>query len=442
MVRVLILASLAGCAGRTHTPSLFRRAQLELHVPALAYAVVRDGKVLDKGAVGTANLEWSTAATTDTAFPIASSTKIFTATLLLLYVQEGKIELDAPISRYLPEAPAAWAEITVRHLAAHAGGIVPEKNLARDVSAKDALPALAEQPLAYPPGTRSVYPNADFVVLQHLLEVVGGQPFPALVATRLGQPLGFRCTGYEDIVEDGLARVAEVVPRRASVYRWTEGRQRIAWFFYPPRTYSAGGIFSCVDDLARWAVAMDRGELLTPATEKLAGEPFGKGGFGVVFTTREIHGRRAIGHSGGPALADVVRFPDERLTVIVLTNQQKLAPNLAPMLAAGYLPPTPPPAGVPDEAPAVTASLRRVMASYGTGEVPADAFANGELLPTLREWGPLQLGLVGALDRVVFLGAEEGGVRRYLALHGDVWVAWRFVVDAAGKITDLDPEVR
>ena len=187
---------------------------------------------------------------------------------------------------------------------------------------------------------------------------------------------------------------------------------------------------------------MDRGELLTPATEKLAGEPFGEGGFGVVFTTRELRGRRAIGHSGGPALADVVRFPAERLTVIVLSNQQKLAPNLAPILAGRYLPPTSPPAGVADDAPDVTARLRGVMARYGSGVVPTDAFADGKLLPILREWGPLQLGLVGPLDRVIFLGAEDGGVRRYLAIHGEVWVAWRFVVDGARKITDLDPEVR
>jgi CubicO group peptidase (beta-lactamase class C family) len=237
-----------------------------MHVPGMVVAVVRAGKVEKLATYGVANLEWQVPVTADTAFQIASTTKIFTGTLVMQLVEEGKLALEAPVSRYLADAPAAWKDITLAHLVSHTSGIahVFDPKLA---SVAEAYAVIRDKPLDYPPGTREAYVSGDFVVLSHVLAQVTGLGFPELVRRRLVEPLQLTCTTFEDAVGAGVVRTAKVVPRRASVYRWDGAQQLLQWFLYPPYTYSMGGAFSCATDLAKWAVAMDGGALLSAASE-------------------------------------------------------------------------------------------------------------------------------------------------------------------------------
>src|SRR5262249_43606067 len=127
-----------------------RRRMAEQHIPALALTVVEQGEILRAEAYGVANLEWDAPATPDTTFQLASATKLLTATLLMLLVEEGAIGLDVPIPEYLRQAPPHWGTITIRHLASHTSGVPDEVGPVSSVEA--AVEAAARLPLEYAPG--------------------------------------------------------------------------------------------------------------------------------------------------------------------------------------------------------------------------------------------------------------------------------------------------
>jgi CubicO group peptidase (beta-lactamase class C family) len=424
------------------------------HVPGAAVAIVRDGKIEKIAAYGVADLESGTKVGPDTSFQIASATKIFTGTLVMLLVQEGKLDLDDSISKYLPDAPETWKAITLRHLAAHTSGLKDDPEDKNDAAASVAerYEAAKKVPLVYTPGERSEYALTDFVVLTHVLEKVTGQRFEELLRSRIFQPLGFSCTRFEHATQEGPLRVADVVPRRASTYRFVDGAQQRAWFLYPVHAYAGGGAFSCAKDLARWAVAMDGGTLLTPQMQAVAATAFKLNGghsgeFGVVFSASKLRALPIFGHSGGGALADVLRVPDKKLTVIVLTNEQRLLPVLAPTLASLHLPSLPglEEPGITDAEPALTAVLRGVMEGVMKGGLEAAVFAPSaqqELLPILRTFGTPESALYPPLRRMILLEDRKDGEPRkriYRAVYGkDMSLKWTFSLDSGGKVLYVD----
>jgi CubicO group peptidase (beta-lactamase class C family) len=424
------------------------------HVPGVATAIVRDGQVEKIATYGIADLESEAKVGPETSFQIASVTKIFTGTLVMLLVQEGKLDLDEPLSKYLPDAPETWKALTLRHLAAHTSGLKdnPDEQMSASASVAEWYEAARKAPLAYTPGERSEYGLTDFIILTHVLEKVTGQRFEELLQSRIFKPLGFSCTRYEHATQQGPVRFADIIPRRATTYRFVDGAQQRAWFLYPVHGYAAGGVFSCVRDLARWAVAMDQGTLLTRRMQQIAATAFKlndsrAGGFGVAFAIGKLRGLPTFGHYGGGSLADVLRVPDGKLTVIVLTNELGLLPVLAPNIASLYLPPLlaldeP---GITDAEPALTAVLREVVEDLMNGTLDAAAFApraQQDLLPVLRTFGTPESALNPPLRRMILLEDRQDGEprkRTYRAVYGkDVSLKWTFSLDNVGKILDLE----
>jgi CubicO group peptidase (beta-lactamase class C family) len=446
MVAVAPLLAGAAHAAPDAVDSLAATVMTRLHIPGMAIAVVRAGKIEKLATYGVANLESSTPVTTETRFQLASVTKIFTGTLLLQLIQEGKLGLSDPIAKYLPDAPPAWRGVTIAHLAAHASGIAAAD--AKPASTAAAYAAIRDRPLVFSPGARSSYAGGDFAVLVQILERVSGQPFGELLRQKVLEPLKLGCTSFEDVNEEGLMRTAKVIANRAWVYHWTGDEQRLAWFNYPPATYPAGGVFSSISDLVKWAVALDAGTLLSSASEKHAAAPFRfvdgrESSFGVVFTVGRLRGHRAYGHGGGPALADVMRLPDDKLTIIVLANQHRMYPDLAETLASMLLPQAPS-TPIRDRNPTLSAALRAVADDYAHGRIAAAALApsvRDTLAPQLNEWGPLITAAWPDLDRWSLIEESQHGseqIRRYLARHGAVSVRWTFTLDSAGKILAID----
>lgn len=430
----------------------FMRQQMDrAHIPGAAVAVIRNGRIEKLAAYGTASLETGAPVTPDTPFQIASATKLFTGVLLMQLVEEGKVDLDAPISTYVGEVPAPWRPITVRHLAAHASGMTPKmvgdpgQSLAQVMKAAQALP------LAAAPGAVSAYGSDDFSVLALILEKAGGRPFPDLLRERVWKPLGLGRTAFEDVTEVGAVRTAEVIPGRASVYQWRGDRQRLHWFLYPVHAYAAGGAFVSLRDEASLLLAIDQGRLLSPRSREALWTPFrlngGRpAGFGVTWSTGTLAGRPTTGHSGGPALSDVLYLPKEHLGVIVFTNQQRLFPSLARALAARLLPPGP---FAAEAAPAdpdapLTARHRALIEALGRGQADPAAFSGeaAAALPEAQPWLDLQLQPYGPLTRLVFQAERsEGGhrVRIYRAFHeGGATVAWTLTLEGQGRISDFD----
>ena len=379
-----------------------------MHVPGMALVVVRDGKVVKQGAYGVASEELGAPVTSSTRFQIASATKVLTGTLVMQLVQDQVIALDAPVRRYLPDVPAAWESITIAQLAAHASGIPDSGILERpDSSTVEQVTGwLAEQPLAFAPGSKAQYGLSDIVVLTRVLERVTGTGYEELLQTRLR--LHLQCTGFDHVNADGQTRRGDVIPGRVGVYRWEGNRQRTADYSYPMWAYPSGGAFACTGDLAQWAIAMDEGKLLSPASEQLAATPYRLADaraceFGVVFTTGTICGHRSYGHPGGPALGDIVRLPDDKLTVVVLSNQKALYPNTASVIAQLYLP---------------------------KRELPRAIREAPELRATLERADPSQVAALPPLDRIELVREN-----RYRATYGDIVIGWK--VEPDGELTQI-----
>ncbi|KUG09984.1 serine hydrolase domain-containing protein [Solirubrum puertoriconensis] len=349
---LLLLLTLGGhvtAAAKAKPDSVDRfmqRAMQRHHIPGAAVAVVQGGKVVKMQTYGMANLQWQAAVTPQTAFQIASVTKPLTATLLGVLVQEGKLKLEERIGTYLDSIPEAWQSVTVRELAAHQSGIklVPLETT-RDYN--HARRQAAKLPLDYEPGSKEFYVSSDYGLLQAILERVTGQTFAQALQQRVLAPLGMTATRFSNATNEGLFRKLDVVPQASQVYSWSEAERayRINDMLYPAWYYAAGGIYSSVQDMANWALGLDRGTVLRPATMAALWAPAKlrnqkPTGFGLGWTTETYQGHRIVGHSGGPTLGDVIRFVDQPqpLTVIVLTNARTgFPPYLAKAVAYYYV---------------------------------------------------------------------------------------------------------
>lgn len=430
--------------------NLLRRQMARSHIPGAALAVVRDGKIIKLQGFGAANLEWGAATDPDTAFQIASATKLFTGIVLMRLVERGLIGLDDPITKFLPDAPESWRAITVSHLANHTSGLPQGIEGPRPTDLAQTLASTMRTPLLHAPGARSQYGLTDFVILQAILEKVSGQSFPALLDAEIVRPLGLTHTGFSFATNKGPARWSKVLPRRASVYAWEAGAQYVHDGLYPEITYAAGGLFSSGRDLAQVFVALDQGRLLKPESlRRLETPPIltggGKGGFGVGWTTGLLRGVPVVGHSGGPALADVLRAEDRKLTVIVLTNQQRFYPLLAPAVMALYLPAGEQAPAIADARPQLTAALGKALTSAAAGEIETGLFTDEgakSMKPFLAELRPILLTALGPMQSAELTAEQAEGeeiVRRYRVTFDGHVMYWTLQADGDGRIISLTP---
>lgn len=435
-------------AASAHAVEAYLREQMRIaHLPSVSVAVVRDGRIELLQSYGTANLEWDVAATRRTAYPLASATKPLTGTALMALVEDGVLSLDASVADYVPFAPDAWRPITLRHLMAHASGISDDLGPGAPADAEEAARRVAGRPLVFEPGSQSAYGIGGYAVLQYVIEQATGQPFPEVLRARVLAPLGMDDTRFDHATNDGPFREADVVPERAGVYAWDGEAQRVFWFHFGSEAYTAGGLLSTAADLARWAAALDTGRLLSDESlRQMWGDedtPFGVG-----WARGTYRGRRTVGHSGGPALADILRFPDERLTIVVLANQSRMYPYLAQGVADLLVPAVPeaPPPAVPDDAPAVTARVERVLRALADGTVVEEAFteeARAGFVPQLRQFLLPYTRSLGAPTAVRLLAGGDGDGRRvYRAAYGEKAVDWSFDLATDGAIVAMGPTAR
>lgn len=421
------------------------------HIPGAAVAVIEKGQVKKLAGYGVANLEWNGQVTPDTPFQIASATKIFTGVILMRMVERGEIKLDAPVTDYLPDAPEAWRKITVRRLADHTSGLPEGLNLPPEATPGDTVKAAMAKPLAYEPGSDSRYGLTDFVVLTAILEKVSGLSFPDLLAREISKPLGLTHTGFRMLHEWGPVRSALVMPGRAQVYGWRDGVQRDEDFLYAIRTYSAGGLYSSAQDLATLFKAIEEHRLLSAESFKTLTTAMPltngrKGYFGVGWTFGVYRGEAVVGHTGGPALADVMYVPSRGLTIVALTNQRRFFPLLSQSIADLELPAPKPRATVADKNPQLTALVRKSLADATASKLDLktfDAEKAKDSVGFLSDFGQALLVAVGPIQSLDLLSdqkAEDGIVRRSYRIRFErremVWVV-RSLPD--GRLIELRP---
>jgi D-alanyl-D-alanine carboxypeptidase len=315
------------------------------HVPGLSLAVVRDGEVVKSKGYGLASVELEAPATERTVYEIGSITKQFTATAVMMLVEEGKLGLDDKISDRLPGLPAAWKEVTVRHLLTHTSGIKSYTGatdfirLARnDYSQEQILALVSKAKLEFDPGTSWAYCNTGYFLLGMLIEKMSGQTCAKFLDERIFKPLGMASTRPNN--------PKAIIPRRAAGYADVFGTYFNRDPLTPTSAFSAGFLVSTVGDLVKWDAALRAGKLLssssfaqmyTPVTLKDGStRPYGFG-----WSVGSRLGHKIIDHGGGTAgfSTMIARYVDDGLTVIVLTNLSGgAAGEVAHGIARIYLP--------------------------------------------------------------------------------------------------------
>jgi CubicO group peptidase (beta-lactamase class C family) len=295
--------------------------------PGASLLVLRDGVPLVRRGYGLSELETRTAASPVTNYRLASVTKQFTATAILILTQDGKIGLDDHVERWLPTLPQAKV-ITVRHLLTHTAGLIDYEDvmpagLAKPLHDVDVLAILEGQNRTYfDPGTSYRYSNSGYALLALIVERASGQRFASFLQARIFTPLGMRDTvAYED----GVSQVSH----RAYGY----SREAGAWKRTDQSLTSAvlgdGGIYSSIDDLAKWDAALYDDRLLSDASRKLAFTPATRTdvadveyGFGWRITGETLwHSGETIGFRNV-----IVRYPKKHTTVVLLTNRNDPEP--------------------------------------------------------------------------------------------------------------------
>ncbi|MDG2539136.1 serine hydrolase [Dyella jiangningensis] len=299
-------------------------------VPSASLLVIKDGKAVLRKSYGLAVLESHEAATPETNYRLASVTKQFTAAGILLLSDHGKLSLDDRVRRWLPELNAAHDAITIRQLLDHSGGLIDYEDLmptdATDqISDAGVLKLLAAEPRSYfPPGTSYRYSNGGYVLLGLVIERASGQALPDFLRRNIFQPLGMTHTLL-------YQRGGPDVPHRAYGYSEENGHWTRTDQSPTSATRGDGGIYSSIDDMAKWDAALYDHRLLSDASRnaafsaqnKVTGEEDVDGyGFGW-----RIHGdvRWHSGETMGFRNV-IIRWPKQHLTVVMLTNRNDPEP--------------------------------------------------------------------------------------------------------------------
>ena len=292
-------------------------------VPGASVLVVHNGEIAFCKSYGMANLEEKIAATPDTNYRLASVTKQFTAASILLL----GIPLDDPITKYLPSLPAYAKAITVKHLLTHTSGLLAYEDLippgaTRQVKDADVLDLLSKESTTYfPPGTQYRYSNTGYAFLALIVERVSGQRFADFLRTHIFQPAGMK---NSVALDEGLSTAA----RRAYGYSHDDGTWRRTDQSLTSAVLGDGGIYTSIDDLVHWIAWLDAGKFdRALVTQTRTDDPGVEYGFGWRISVHDR--RRYVWHSGETIgfRNAIVRFPEEHLAVVVLTNRNEGEPH-------------------------------------------------------------------------------------------------------------------
>jgi CubicO group peptidase (beta-lactamase class C family) len=302
------------------------KAEMERqHIPGLALLVTRDGKVVRSEGFGLANVEVQVPVKPETIFQSGSVGKQFTATAVMMLVEAGKIGLNDPLTKYFPEAPPSWKNVTVRELLSHTGGFgdyPKDFNFRKDWTEPQLLKLVESIPLAYPPGTKWEYSNLGYLTLGILIHRVSGEFYGDFLRQRIFQPLGMQATR--------IISEADIVPNRAAGYRLVKGElKNQEWVAPAMNTTADGSLYFSIVDLSKWDAALYEGKLLKRSSFDLMWTPVklkngqsNKAGYGFGWFIEERNGHRCIHHDGSWQGFETAidRYVDDHLSVVALTN--------------------------------------------------------------------------------------------------------------------------
>lgn len=345
---VALVVVQSGCQAlavdQTDVVDNYVRAEMtKQRIPGLALLVSRGGQVIRARGYGLANVELQVPVKPETIFQSGSVGKQFTATAVMMLVEEGKIGLEDPLTKYFPDAPPPWKKVTIRELLSHTAGFTdyPKSfDMRRDYTEAEQLKIVESIPLAFAPGTSWSYSNLGFLTLGILIHKVTGEFYGDFLQERIFRPLNMQTTR--------IISEADIVPNRSAGYRLVKGElKNQEWVSPTVNTTADGSLYLSIMDVAEWDAALYTEKLLKRSSldemwtvAKLNnGQPnSGHYGFGWFVVTK--NGHQVVEHEGAwqGFETQISRYVDDKLTVVVLTNLDDAKPEVfADRVAEMYL---------------------------------------------------------------------------------------------------------
>ena len=323
---LLVWAVGSSFAQNTNQVDSYIHAEMQREqIPGLSLLIARDGKIVRAQGYGLSNVELQVPVKPETVFQSGSVGKQFTATAVMMLVEEGKIELNDPVTKYIKDAPITWSGVTIRELLSHTAGFTDyPKNFdfRKDYTETQLLRIVEGIPLAFPPGTNWSYSNLGYLTLGIVIHQVTGEFYGDFLQQRIFGPLAMTTTR--------IISEANIVPNRAAGYRLVKGElKNQEWVSPTLNTTADGALYFSVLDLAKWDAALYTDKLLRRSSfeemwtvVKLKNGKPNSGDYGFGWEILNKDGHRVIYHSGSwqGFRSYISRHIDDKTTVAVLAN--------------------------------------------------------------------------------------------------------------------------
>jgi CubicO group peptidase (beta-lactamase class C family) len=304
--------------------AIFNRAY-PANSPGATVLIAKDDKIIYRKAFGMANLELNVPMKPESVFKLASITKQFTSVAILILMEQGKLSLQDPLSKYIADFPRG-NEITLHHLLNHTSGIkdytrIPElrSKTRLDMSPEELISTFKNLPLEFNPNEKYDYNNSGYVLLGYIIEQLSGMSYGDFIEKNIFDKLGMKNSYYADTYK--------IIPNRACGYQLYEDDYENAEYMSPTFPYSAGSLMSTVDDMFLWYKAIHQNTLISEKSKQLAFTNHtltdGKhNNYGYGWFINELAGMKTLEHTGGinGFSTSGIYVPDKNCYAIVLTN--------------------------------------------------------------------------------------------------------------------------
>jgi CubicO group peptidase (beta-lactamase class C family) len=369
-------------------------------VPGAEVGIYSRGRVLLAKGYGLANVELNVPVKPKTMFQSGSVGKQFVSAAIMMLVEEGKISLDDSVTKYFPEAPTSWKPILIKNLLSHTSGLSEYESgdrtgpkgefyLRLDFTEDELATKIEGLPIEWAPGSKWAYRNTNYVLLGIIIHKITGKRYDEFLAERIFKPLGMASTR--------LISERDIIPNRAAGYELDDGQLTNQEWVSPTFNSTADGtLYFNVVDLAKWDEALygtrllkqdslDRMWTVYPLND---GKP-NPAGYGFAWMIGDQNGHKRIEHGGAwqGFTCRISRYPDDSLTVVVLTNLDAghADPGMIAHVVAGLVDAALMPAkltAIPDDNPAIAVALGKILDKLAAGE-DIRSQAAAELLPYL-----------------------------------------------------------
>lgn len=305
------------------------------HQSGATAIVAKEGKIIYQDAIGQANMELGVQMKMEHVFRIGSITKQFTSVAIMQLEEQGKLSIQDPITKFIPDYPTKGHTITIEHLLTHTSGIRSYTDMEsfgsmfrKDMSPMELVDVFKDEPMDFAPGEKFNYNNSGYILLGVIIEKVSGLPYEEYVQKHLYEPLGMNASYY--------GSASRVIPNRVAGYQGSKEDYRNADYLSMTLPYAAGSLLSTVADLYTWTKAVHAHQLVSAKSLQKAFSPYKlnngeESDYGYGWSLSKIYDRPAVEHGGGinGFLTESIYVPEEELFVAVFSNCNCQSPSPA-----------------------------------------------------------------------------------------------------------------